>query len=284
MVRTCFFFLVLLLCLCSCSYFTPEQKPQSIARVGKSYLYKSDIATLVPAGTSKEDSVLLVRDFIDRWASQKLLIDAAERNLNDQKKNEFSMLIKQYRIDLYTKAYIEEMVKNTVDTVVSQEELKKYYTANKENFKTNGTLVRLRYVNLAKNNPRFATIRSKFFDYNKKDKKFWDTYALQFKSFALNDAVWVDMSQVYVKLPVVNPDNRDLIIRSGKKCEIADKEDTYLIKVTAVIDKNQIAPFEYIKPTLKEVILNKRKLELIKKFEKEITDDAIKNKDYEVYK
>lgn len=281
MVRACFFFLALL--ACSCSYFKPEQKAESIARVGKSYLYKSDLVTLVPAGTSKEDSLLLVRDFIDRWASQKLLIEAAERNLNAQKKMEFGVLIKQYRNDLYTKAYIEEMVKNTVDTVVSEEELKSYYKDNKENFKTNGTLVRMRYVNLSKSNPRFSTIRSKFFDYNKKDKKFWDTYALQFKSFALNDAVWVDMSQVYVKLPIVNPDNRDDIIRAGKRTELEDKGDVYLIKVKDVIDKNQIAPFDYIKPTLKEVILNKRKLELIKKFEKEITDDAIKNKDYEVY-
>jgi hypothetical protein len=282
MVRACFFFLGLM--VCSCSYFKPEQKAESIARVGKSYLYKSDLATLVPAGTSKEDSLLLVRDFIDRWASQKLLIEAAERNLNAQKKMEFGVLIKQYRNDLYTKAYIEEMVKNTVDTVVTEEELKTYYKDNKENFKTNGTLVRMRYVNLSKSNPRFSTIRSKFFDYNKKDKKFWDTYALQFKSFALNDAVWVDMSQVYVKLPIVNPDNRDDIIRAGKRTELEDKGDAYLIKVKDVIDKNQIAPFDYIRPTLKEVILNKRKLELIKKFEKEITDDAIKNKNYEVYK
>lgn len=282
MVRACFFFLGLM--VCSCSYFKPEQKAESIARVGKSYLYKSDLATLVPAGTSKEDSLLLVRDFIDRWASQKLLIEAAERNLNAQKKMEFGVLIKQYRNDLYTKAYIEEMVKNTVDTVVTEEELKTYYKDNKENFKTNGTLVRMRYVNLSKSNPRFSTIRSKFFDYNKKDKKFWDTYALQFKSFALNDAVWVDMSQVYVKLPIVNPDNRDDIIRAGKRTELEDNGDAYLIKVKEVIDKNQIAPFDYIRPTLKEVILNKRKLELIKKFEKEITDDAIKNKDYEVYK
>jgi hypothetical protein len=51
-----------------------------------------------------------------------------------------------------------------------------------------------------------------------------------------------------------------------------------------VIDKNQISPFEYIKPTLNEVLLNKRKLELIKKFEKDITNDAIKNNDYEIYK
>ena len=276
-------FLVIVL-FCSCNYFKPEQKPESIARVGKSYLYKSDIATLVPAGTSKEDSVLMVRDFINRWASQKLLIEAAERNLSDKKKGEYNALIKQYKIDLYTKAYIEEVVKNTVDTLVTQQELKKYYDENKENFKTNGTLVRLRFINLAKDNPRFATIRSKFFDYNKKDKKFWDTYALQFKSFALNDTVWVDMSQVYVKLPVINPDNRDELIRPGRKAEIQSNDDVYLIKITNVIDKNQISPFEYIKPTLKEIILNKRKLELIKKFEKEITDDAIKNKDYEIYK
>ena len=282
MLRNSFFLIFLI--VCSCNYFKPQQKPQSIARVGKNYLYKSDIATLIPAGTSKEDSILLVRDFIDRWASQKLLIDAAERNLTDAKKATYNSLIKQYKVDLYTKAYIDEVVKNTVDTVVSEAELKKYYNDNKENFKTNGTLVRLRYINLSKDNPKFATISSKFFDYNKKDKAFWKTYGLQCKSFAMNDTVWVDMSQVYVKLPVINPENRDELIRPGKKMQIQDKDDAYLIKVSNVIDKNQISPFEYIKPTLKEVLLNKRKLELIKKFEKDITNDAIKNNDYEIYK
>jgi len=270
--------------VCSCNYFKPKQKAESIARVGKNYLYKSDIATLVPAGTSKEDSILIVRDFIDRWASQKLIIESAERNISDKKKEEFNALLKQYKIDLYTKAYIEEVVKNTVDTIVSQDELKQYYDQNKENFKTNGTLVRLRFINLSKSNPRFATIRSKFFDYNKKDKKFWDTYALQFKSFALNDSVWVDMTQVYSKLPFINPDNRDELIVVGKRIEKTINDNVYFVKITNVIDKNQLAPFEYIKPTLKEVILNKRKLELIKKFEKEIIEDAIKNKDYEIYK
>lgn len=269
--------------VCSCTYFKPEQKPESIARVGKSYLYKSEIATLIPVGTSKEDSLLLVRDFINRWASQKLLIEAAERNLSDAKKGEYNALIKQYKIDLYTKAYIEELVKKTVDTIVTKEELKRYYNENKENFKTNGTLVRLRFINLSKDNPRFATIKSKFFDYNKKDKKFWDTYGLQFKSFALNDSIWVDMNMVYVKLPFITPDNRDALIFSGNRIEKTIQNDVYLVKITNVIDKNQISPFEYIKPTLREVLLNKRKLELIKKFEKEITEDAIKNKDYEIY-
>jgi hypothetical protein len=273
-----------LLSLTSCNFFKAEQQPQSIARVGQSYLYRSDIDDIFPAGTTKEDSLLIVRNYIDRWASQKLLIEAAERNLSDDKKNEFNSLIKQYKIDLYTKAYLEEVVKRTVDTVVTDAELQQYYKENKENFRTNGTLVRLRYINLAKDNPRYGTIKSKFFDYSKKDKKFWDTYALQFKSFALNDSVWVEMNQIYGKLPFVNPDNKDDYIALGKRVEKTIGSDAYLIKVTNLIDKNQISPFEYIKPTLQEVILNKRKLELIKKFEKEITDDAIKNNDYEVYK
>jgi hypothetical protein len=56
------------------------------------------------------------------------------------------------------------------------------------------------------------------------------------------------------------------------------------VKIRNVIDKNEISPFDYVKPTIKELIINKRKLDLIKKFEKEITDDAIKNNKYEIYK
>jgi len=272
------------LLLFSCNYFKPEAKPQAIARVNDTYLYKEDIKDLVPKGTSKADSILIVRNFIDRWASQKLLIDRAEVNLNADQKTEFDELIKQYKVDLYTKAYLEEIVKQTVDTVVSDQELKSYYDANQENFRTNGTLVRLRYINIAKDNPRYETIKSKFFDYRKSDKKFWDTYALQLKSFAFNDSVWVDMNQVYGKLPFINPDNRDEYVISGKSIQKADSLDMYLVKIRNVIDKNQVAPYDYLKPTLREVILNKRKLELIKKFEKEITDDAIKDQKYEIYK
>lgn len=275
--------IILLLLFVSCSYFKPEAKPRAIARVNDSYLFKDEIKDLVPPGTSKEDSIVIVRSFIDRWASQKLMMNAAEINLSSEKQAEYNELIRQYKIDLYTKGYLEEIVKTTVDTIISEAELKEYYKENKENFKTDGTLVKLRYIHLPKDHPKFQTIKSKFFDYRKSDKKFWDTYGMQFKSFVLNDSVWVEMNQVYRKLPFITPDNRAQYISSGKSIEKQDSLDVYLVKVTNVLDKNQVSPYEYIKPTLEQVILNKRKLELIKKFEKDITDDAIKNEKYEIY-
>ena len=275
--------LLLLVFFSSCDYFKPEDKPQSIARVNDSYLFKEDIKHLIPAGTTKEDSLIIVRSFIDKWASQKLLMKAAEMNLSEERQEEFNQLIKQYKIDLYTTAYIEEMVKTTVDTIISNTELESYYNQNKDNFTTAGTLVKLRYIHLPKEHPKYQTIKSKFFDYKKTDKKFWDTYGMQFKSFVLNDSVWVEMNQIYRKLPFITPDNRTEYISQGKSIEKNDSLDVYLVKVTKVIDRNQVSPFEYIKPTLQQVILNNRKLELIKKIEKEITDDAIKNKKYEIY-
>ncbi|WP_306353822.1 hypothetical protein [Flavobacterium sp. '19STA2R22 D10 B1'] len=275
--------IVLLTLVSSCNYFKKEAKPEAIARANDSYLYYDEIKDLVPAGTSKKDSLIIVKNYIDRWATQKLLIDAAELNLSPEKQLEYDKLIKQYKIDLYTKGYIEEVVKTTVDTVITQAELVKYYNENKENFKTNGTLVKLRYINLPKDHPKFETIKSKFLENKKEDRKLLNSYSIQFKSFALNDSVWVEMNQIYQKLPFITPDNREQYILRGKIIQSPDSLNVYLVKINNVLDKNEVSPFEYIKPTLEQVILNKRKLELIKKFEKDITDDAIKNNKYEIY-
>lgn len=268
----------------SCSYFKPEEKPQAVARVGESYLFKSDLADLVSEGTSKEDSISIVRSFVDRWATQKLLIKAAELNIDKEQQEEFDKLIQQYKVDLYTKAYLEQIVQREVDTVVSNAEIKSYYDENKDNFRTNGSLIKLRYINLPKDHPKFELIKGKFFDAKKSDAKFWETYQLQFKSSALNDSVWVEMNQIYRKLPFITPDNRENYIVEGKAIQQPDSLNVYFVKIRSVIDKNEVSPFDYVKPTIKELIINKRKLDLIKKFEKEITDDAIKNNKYEIYK
>jgi len=268
----------------SCSYFKPEEKPQAVARVGESYLFKSDLVDLVSEETSKEDSITIVHNFIDRWATQTLLIKAAELNIDKEQQEEFDKLIQQYKVDLYTKAYLEQIVQREVDTVVSITEIKSYYDENKENFKTNGSLIRLRYINLPKDHPKFELIKGKFFDTKKSDKKFWETYQLQFKSSALNDSVWVEMNQIYKKLPFITPENRENYIVEGKAIQQPDSLNVYFVKIRNVIDKNEVSPFDYVKPTIKELIINKRKLDLIKKFEKEITDDAIKNNKYEIYK
>ena len=55
------------------------------------------------------------------------------------------------------------------------------------------------------------------------------------------------------------------------------------MQINDVLLRNDAAPLEYVKPTIRQIVINKRKLELIKQLEKDITKDAIKNKQFEIY-
>lgn len=268
----------------SCDYFRKPQEPEAIARVGENFLYKEDILNLVPKGTSKADSIAIVKAFIDRWATQRLLLNAAEVNLSDDKLEEFNQLINQYKTDLFTKAYLEELVIRKIDTTVTDVQINEYYEKNKQFFKNGSELVKLRYINLVKENPKFEKIKAKFTSFTEKDKKELTDMAIQFKSYAFNDSVWVDINQVYEKLPFINMDNRQQYIEDGINYQYPDSTTIWLVKVRQVLPKDSPTPLQFLKPTIKQVIINNRKLELVKTIEKEITDDAIKDKKFEVYK
>lgn len=268
----------------SCDYFKPQKEPKAIARVGKSYLYESDILNLVPKGSSKEDSLAIVKSFIDRWATKKLLFEAAEKNIGKDQIEVFNDLIEQYKVDLYTKDYLENLVIRQIDTLVTDVQIEDYYVKNKQYFKNSTELVKLRYINLVKENPKFAKIKSKFSSFTKKDKKELEQMAVQFKSYAFNDSIWVDINQVYEKIPFITIDNKNQYILSGKNFQYPDSTTVWLVKVNHVLPKDSSTPLEFLKPTIKQIIINNRKLELINTLEKEITNDAIKDKKYEIYK
>ena len=268
----------------SCDYFRAPKKPRAIARIGEIYLFQDDIIDLVPKGTSKKDSIAIVKSFIDRWATQKLLFEAAERNIGKNKVAEFNVLIEQYKVDLYTKAYIEGLVIRQIDTVVTEAQIIEYYTKNKQYFKNSSELVKLRYINLVKENPKLSKIKSKFSSFTKKDRKELEQLAVQFKSYALNDSIWVDINQVYEKIPFINLENKQKYISNGINFQYPDSTTIWLVKVNKVLQKDSPTPLEFLKPTIKQIIINNRKLELINTLEKEITNDAIKDNKYEIYK
>ena len=268
----------------SCDYFSVPKEPKAIARVGKNFLYQEDIKDVVPKGTTKKDSLAIIKSFINQWATKKLLFEAAERNLSNDKVSEFNVLMDQYKVDLYTKAYIEELVIRQVDTLVTEKQIVDYYEKNKQYFKNPSELVKLRYINLVKENPKFAKIKAKFTSFTKKDRKGLEELAVQFKSYAFNDSIWVDINQVYEKLPFLTEENKNKYISNGSYFQYLDSTTLWLVKVNKVLPKDNATPLEFLKPTLKQIIINNRKLELVNTIEKEITNDAINDKKYEIYK
>lgn len=276
------FFLFIL--VTSCNFFKKTEGKAAIARVNDTYLYLEDIKGLVSEDASKEDSMLVVQNFINRWATQQLFIDGAKVNLSQLKQDEFNKLIQQYKNDLYTKAYIEALVKRDMDTVVTNQQADKFYKQNKDVFRLNEELVKFRYIKVDANALNFSSILEKFKRFNSKDKKDLNAMAMQFKSYSFNDTIWIKSSQVINKISAFTPENKNELLKKSNFIQLKDSLGVYLMQINDVLLRNDTAPLVYVRPTIDQIVINKRKLELITKLEKDITTDAIKNKQFEIYK
>lgn len=274
---------LLFLIAVSCQFFNEKDNRIPVARVNNAYLYQEDIEALVSEDMSDEDSTQLVQNFINRWATQQLFLDGALLNLSENKQEAFNKLVNQYKNDLYTKAYIEALVKRSIDTLVSTEEIEEYYTYNKEAFKLNEELLKFRYINVDENIIDFKNIEERFKRFNNEDKKVLDSISIQFRSYSLNDSIWIKLNQVINKIPAVTNENKNELLKKSNFVQLKDSLGVYLMQINDVLLRNETAPLEYVKPTINQIVVNKRKLELIRKLEKDITKDAIKNKEFEIY-
>ncbi|WBL26460.1 peptidyl-prolyl cis-trans isomerase [Zunongwangia sp. HGR-M22] len=281
-VKAIFISFVLVLVI-SCDLFKSQDDRKIVVRVNNSYLYEEDIAELVGEGISAEDSSIIVNSYINRWATQQLLIDRAKLNLPEEQQREFNELVENYRNELYTNAYSDAIVSQELDSVFNDSVISGYYKEHKENFKLSQDLVKLRYINLESNNTNLDKIKKWFVRFNEEDRKKLQENALQFKNYSFNDSVWVKTLTVYDKIVPLSIEDRAKLLQKEKYIELKDSVETYLIYVNDALKKNDEAPLEYAKRTVEQILLNKQKLELVKQLEKDITKDAIKNNQFEIY-
>lgn len=269
--------------LVSCEFFMPAPQEEAVARVGENYLYMSDIKHLVAPNMTKLDSTQVVKKYITDWATKQLLMQKAIINLPEEKQNNYNTLVEAYRTDLFTKGYKDIIASRELDSTIAQAEMERFYEANKPNFILNEELVKLRYIHIGNNNTRIDEIKAQFVRFNSLDQVKLREKEIQFKTLSLNDSTWVQVSTVTNVIPAVNAQNVDQLLKKENFVELQDSLGVYLIYIKDVRFPKEEAPLSYVKPTIEQIILNQRKLELIKKLEKDILNDAIKNKQFEEF-
>jgi hypothetical protein len=277
------FFSLCFLVIFSCDLALKPNRQDSIARVNSSFLTLDDIDTALFEGLSQQDSLIQIQNVINNWATEQLLQDGARINLEAKQQSEFEILVQQYKSDLYTSAYLEALVKQNLDTTITNQELQEVYNQNKELFVLKEDLIKLRYINHDKNLPNSNEIKRRFRRYNVEDRTVLDTISLQFNSFFLNDSVWIKSSQVISKIKPLKKGFNKVFLKKINFIQLKDSLGLYLMEVKDLLEIGSQAPMAYALPTLKQIIINKRKLKLVNQLKSEIVDDAIKNKKFEIY-
>lgn len=267
----------------ACDFSKSSDEGTPLARVNDTFLMAEDIDFSEFEVLNSDDSLVQIRTMVRNWATQQLLIDGATLNIEEQQQADFEALVQQYKTDLYTSAYLEALVKRNLDTTITQEELTATYNQNKELFVLKEDLLKFRYINIESNISNVKDIKRRFKRYNLEDQTILDTISIQFNSFFLNDSIWIKSDQVISKIKPLQKGFNELLLKKPNFIQLNDSLELYLIQIKEVLAPGMQAPLAYVLPTLRQIIINKRKLKLVGQLKNEIVNDAIKNKKFEIY-
>ena len=276
-MKRCFLFLLLLI---SCD-FNKKSDDNYVARVGEEFLNYSYLNDLIPENISIEDSVELANKIISEWATSKLLLQNAQNNLNDNEKESIDEKSKKYRENLILSDYKNKISKNNPDTVVTDNEIKVLFENNSKNFTLYNEIIQGRYLKLNKNNFNINEIKRRFNRFNVVDRYFFDSISIQLLNYSFNDSTWINKNLFFNKIPNLNNDEIQRIVKNNLFYIKEDSLALYLIKINKYKKANDYAPLDYIYERIRELISNRKRIDYLIKIEKELIEDALIKKTYE---
>ncbi len=276
-----YLFLAILPSIHSCAYFHGQEKVP-LAKVGNNVLYLSELQNKIPKGITEEDSILLSEDYIKRWINKGLLILKANENLTISQRD-LAREMEEYRNSLIIFRYQNELMKEKLDTNVSEQEIDDYYLASEKDFIQNADLVKAIYVKIPLHVHRPERVMAfcessssqnlkELDEFCRKNSGVYRTYLDQ----------WVEAGTLFQHLPS-RPENLSSFLSRYSRWEFRDSGFFNLISIKDYSPAGSIAPVDYVRNEIKEIIVNKRKTEFLKKLEDDVFLEGIKNNKFIIY-
>ncbi|MDD4602668.1 MAG: hypothetical protein PHF97_02525 [Bacteroidales bacterium] len=275
------FFLILIL-LTACNTFFKKKTEHVLAKVNGDYLYESDLKGIIPPGTPRKDSLILSKNFINNWVRQKAILHYAVKNLPDDNMD-FSKQLEDYKNALILYEYENALVKQKLDTLITNEEIQDYYDANQKNFLLKDNIIQIQYVKLNLKSNYVKQFKKLLNSDDQDDKnKLAELCEKQAADYFLDDQNWLYFNDLTKQIPIKTYNQEDFL-KNHRQLEYQDSLYLYLVRFKDFKIKESISPLSLEKQRIREIILNKRKIDLISRMQEDIYSKALKNNEVEVY-
>ncbi|MEN9523089.1 MAG: hypothetical protein RL065_1466 [Bacteroidota bacterium] len=256
----------------SCSHSKDGEKP--IARVMDKYLYPADLAGIIKPGTTAKDSISIVKNYISDWIRQQVLVAKAEENIEIEKK-ELEKKIEDYKESILIYQYENELVKQKLDTIVTEKQIEDFYTQHKEDFILRNDLVRLTYIKIQNTEPSLINIKRMFVDPSINILQMQDACKKAGLSSSFDESVWTSTDFFPPSMQSSFPKTKGFL-------EQKDSVFTYLSQVKEFMSKGNPSPKSYVKDQIFKIIVNQRKVEMIKNIREDLYKEALQKGDFEI--
>jgi len=259
----------------SCHFFSKKKDEQALARVHNEYLYMSDIQVIIPYELDKEDSLQFLKNYVNSWINNKLILYTAEKNLTSEQKK-FDKQLQDYKNSLIIYTYETELVKQNLDTIVSEEDISHYYNSNPQDFLLKDNIVKVIYVKTPLKTTNLKKIQKLYKSEDEEELlQLRDICEREAVNYFIEDA-WLIFGDITKEIPIKTYNEEDFL-RRNKHIEMQDSLYHYFLNIKGYKIKETLSPLSLEKENIRTIIINKRKIELINKIHSEIFNNALKN-------
>lgn len=243
-----------------------------VARVYGHELHASDLVGIVPSEVSADDSAAIISQYIDQWVRQTVILAKAEKNV----KNDFTRELGEYRNSLLTYAYERQIVDQLLDTVVTQTQMREYYDNHRSDFQLKNSIVKAVYVIAPKRSAAAPALKNLV---NK--RVFSDAEVVDMEQLATRhhlkgyyDAdTWMPFYSLQAAVPITTY-NENLFLKQNHSIVLSDDSLTYFVRIINYRVADDISPLDMEKQSIRSIIINHRKVELLAKMQADLMAEA----------
>ena len=267
--------------LSACSWFEGG-KGKKLARVGKDYLYDSDLKEVFSERFSGTDSIEIVQNYINQWIKEKLAEKEAKENIKNIPED-LDEQVEDYRNSLILYHYQKELIGTKLDSSISNKEIEDYYSKNKANFELKNNIIKVVYVKIEKKNKDLDKVRKwvkNLDDSNRKNLQDWCISGAL--NYYLDDNSWLIFDDLLKEIPIKTYD-QEAFLKNNRFVEIQDTTGLYLVNIKGFKTKDDISPIGVEKENIKNILLNSRKLSILKNKEENQFKEASDRGEFEIY-
>jgi hypothetical protein len=256
---------------------------KAVARVNTVYLYLDELDGIVPHEESKEDSTARITAYINSWIRKQLLMAEAMKTI-DINEAEVDRKVQDYRYSLIGYEFQNYYIRRHMNDSISDAEIEGYYKAHLDNFPLKQNIIQGTYIKIKKGAPRTSRLKELIYATTLKEKNELKSYCLSFSStYHLADSSWIEFDKLVANSPLAEIPNKIQFLKSYHYYETNDNDFLYFIKIDAYKISDNVSPVEFVKEDIKNIILNKRKVELARKLEDEVYENGAQRKNFEIF-
>lgn len=273
---------IIVVIMAACADLKSSNNRTVVATAGDKSLYLDQLPALPGNALPEEDSISIVKNYIDRWIKQELLLKKAEANLSPEYQTEIDLKLEETRANLMIYQYEQQMMLQKMDTIVSMDEITEYYDNHSETLNLGSDIVKALFIKVPAEAPNNSRLGQWLKNSSQADMQELEAYCYQF-AVKYDDfgEGWVDLNFLMRELP--ENVSRISLLRNNSVVDSSDDHFRYIIQVRDHRLRGTRTPLEYAREDIRNIIINNRKIEFLQELEKGVYNEALRENRFKIF-